>query len=560
MTLGVVSMSTRFVGRDGELNTLAAGFGRLATSRGPVVAVILGEPGIGKSRLLAEATARLPGRRRVELAGFEPERGVALASARNLLRVLDVWAAPSVAGPSPRAAAGLVGLFEAAYQQLIPITPLLVVVDDMQWIDENSAALIHYLIRAAEDSSLPLGLLAATRPTSKSKVLVESLTKAIRDPSRFAVTELGPLPARDARALAGALAPEATDSQISEWCALAEGSPFWLEALAGGHAADREADQLVTARVAGLDRDDRALFTYLAVLGRPLPIPGGAGLLRWGEQRLETAVRELETLGLIRDAGTAVQASHDLLRRAALQLAPAESITAVHQACAAWLEDQAGADLHTLLEALEHRHAAMLPVEDLALRIAQAPHRHLLGTQGFNRLLSLTSPNDSDSLSRSLGTLAAELGEHETALDLWSGQALKDGEGAADASLAALALLSICSVRPRRGPFSSEPKRSRALTKFWRYGFKPSVLVCSESPTMTRKRATRRLERQSPQGILSSRASPQMGTPSARHTSKPSLQPLSRCLGSTVRVNCWICAPNSLRRAPPGTLGFTPGP
>ena len=82
-----------FVGRANELGLFARLGGR---DSGPAAAVVVGEPGVGKSRLLAEAVSRvdLP---RVALAGYEPASEIPLGAAGELLRELAL-----VPGPGAR--------------------------------------------------------------------------------------------------------------------------------------------------------------------------------------------------------------------------------------------------------------------------------------------------------------------------------------------------------------------------------------------------------------------------------------------------------------------------
>jgi len=74
-----------FVGRTKELNVLAAVAARADNS--PSAAVIVGDPGSGKSRLLAEVAALL-GTTSLRVVGYEAERQVPLAAAADLLRRL----------------------------------------------------------------------------------------------------------------------------------------------------------------------------------------------------------------------------------------------------------------------------------------------------------------------------------------------------------------------------------------------------------------------------------------------------------------------------------------
>ena len=75
------------VGRAEELARLEAA-GRAAIAGGVAAVLVVGEPGVGKSRLLAEAVKRIPLRRQFQVVGFEPERLVPLAAAASLLRAL----------------------------------------------------------------------------------------------------------------------------------------------------------------------------------------------------------------------------------------------------------------------------------------------------------------------------------------------------------------------------------------------------------------------------------------------------------------------------------------
>jgi predicted ATPase len=159
----------------------------------PVVGMVYGEPGSGKTRLLAEVCASLGGRAQVALTGFEVEVGVPLASARDLLARLaatsgesSLWdrtlfsTAPATdtvvaTGSAPLAQ---LQLFEGAYAALRRHGPLIAIVDDIQWVDRLSLALLHYLLRAAESGGQPLAVLAASR-TSHSRSFADSVRRIV---------------------------------------------------------------------------------------------------------------------------------------------------------------------------------------------------------------------------------------------------------------------------------------------------------------------------------------------------------------------------------------------
>ena len=118
-----------------------------AASGNAAAALVVGDPGSGKSRLLAEAVARFRVTSVFRVVGYEPESDVPLAAASDLLRAL------AGAGRDGRRLDGLllgdaneensplepVRIFEAAHRALRAAGPALVVVDDLQWVDEALA-------------------------------------------------------------------------------------------------------------------------------------------------------------------------------------------------------------------------------------------------------------------------------------------------------------------------------------------------------------------------------------------------------------------------------------
>src|SRR5437660_569362 len=85
-----------FVGRREELAELDEITGAAAAGH-VAAAVVVGEPGSGKSRLLAEAAGRAPLSNRFRVVGYEPEHEVPLAAASDLLLAL-VGTAPTAHG------------------------------------------------------------------------------------------------------------------------------------------------------------------------------------------------------------------------------------------------------------------------------------------------------------------------------------------------------------------------------------------------------------------------------------------------------------------------------
>jgi hypothetical protein len=163
-------MDTSLVGRAEELSRLRDLVAPPhAESR---VLLILGDPGLGKTVLLAEAAreARLAGMRVLAAAGRESERDLAFAGLHQLLRpVLD-----RVAGLPARQAEALRGAFALSEDPVPPDAlltgiavltllsglseegPLLVAADDAQWLDRASLDALAFAARRLESERLVL--------------------------------------------------------------------------------------------------------------------------------------------------------------------------------------------------------------------------------------------------------------------------------------------------------------------------------------------------------------------------------------------------------------------
>jgi DNA-binding NarL/FixJ family response regulator len=417
-----------FVGRREELVELGEVAGEAAAGD-VAAAVVVGEPGSGKSRLLAEAAARVRLSNRFRVVGYEPERDVPLSAASDLLLALAATAGAVhglealLFGDDREDAAALqpLRIFESAHRALRLVGPALVVVDDVQWVDELSLALCHYLVRAAQDRGEPLALIAGGRPSPTLVSLGESLAQVL-PPERFRRLELGPLSSGEALELVGTLDPGLADAAAREVVARSGGSPFWLEALVRTAGAEVDAGRLVTARLRGASGDAGGLLALLAVAGRPLAFGDAAELKGWDVSRLEQAVRELGSRGIAVDSGGTVRLTHDLIRIAAAGEIPEEQRRDVHRRLGDWLMRSAGNDVRRLREALAHLHAAGLPSVDVADRLVRSPHRTLLGEDGLGLLETIADESEpSDErvllLNEQIAELASELARHDIALE-----------------------------------------------------------------------------------------------------------------------------------------------
>jgi DNA-binding CsgD family transcriptional regulator len=410
-----------FVGRANELETLAevADVG----GSGPSMAIVVGEPGSGKSRLLAEARARLSQQHSFAVVGYETERQVPLAAAAGLLRELTAVPKDGVHLEaflsSSHEATGLepVRVFEAAHRAFRGFERALLVVDDLQWVDGLSLALCHYLIRAADASDQRLVVFVATRPDGPGASLTDALAT-----ERITSIELAPLSREEGIELVLGLGAGLDRGLASELWEQAKGFPFWLEALARAGGVATGLLQVLTLQLRGAGADAATLLALLAVAARPISVADACALAEWPSARLSNALKELVDRGLVREVGGSARLAHDLIRGAAVAELADDVRRRIHRRLAEHLELEPSLDLRLMRQALEHRRSARMPTLSVALRLAGSPQRTLLGDDGLALLVGIADESEPSAqsvllLNEQVAELASELARHDVALE-----------------------------------------------------------------------------------------------------------------------------------------------
>src|SRR4051794_9952051 len=198
-------------GRDCELSVLDALLGGVR-ERGDAL-LVLGEPGIGKSALVAaaSATARARGFQLLTATGVQSEAELPFAGLHQLTRVLQ-GGVESLPGPQREAMQAAFGRTSSAAPDLFLIAlatlellsdaatraPLLVIAEDAQWIDRPTCDVLSFVARRLESD--PIILLVALRPGSHSALLDAGLREL----------QVEPLPEPAAAAVLDARAPRLT--------------------------------------------------------------------------------------------------------------------------------------------------------------------------------------------------------------------------------------------------------------------------------------------------------------------------------------------------------------
>ena len=420
-----------FVGRVEELAVLCEPVTSALDGRYPVATVVIGSPGTGKSRLLREAARCVRAAHHFEVVGHELGRQVPLSAAMPLLRPL---AETREWGPDlERALFGgfrdgsdplePVRLFELAHRALVSLGPSLVVLDDVQWVDSLSLALIHHLIRAADAMEQPLAVMSASRPAPIASDWSLAMSEVLG--TRAVHLDLLPLPIAQAARLACACNPQLSDEDAMAVAEHAAGNPFWVEALAREGTARAEPGHIIRERAQRCSPDAMYLLAVLCAYGRHVSLDDVALIARWSTKRVGAAGAELATRGLVLDRFGELAVAHDLIREALAADIPDALVRRAHRDIGEWLEVESGADLLRNLEALNYLRAAGAPIGALASRIAVSPGLRLAGDVGLAQLATAAEDQTIDEevrllLHEAIAVVATDLGKRPLAFESWT--------------------------------------------------------------------------------------------------------------------------------------------
>lgn len=312
------------IGRDAELDQLLRAAADARAGHGGLV-VIIGEAGIGKTRLVRELADRCAADGMLVAWGATPEEhtGAPLAPWRRILAALpDTPSRRDLRARDGSAAEWVGEILEAADTR-----PLLVVVEDASWADPASLAVLNAL--APECADRPV-LLVVTRRPDPSPEWTEVAGRLARLPHLR--LDLGTLSAADATAVIGSrlLRPRPA-STCATVAARADGNPLFLVELARlldqAPAGEAEPDvdvpgsvrDLMLARVQQLSPAARALLDVASVAGREAPLSVVAGVVGLSPSDFDDALDETTAAGMLVETGDShplVRFPHALLRDA----------------------------------------------------------------------------------------------------------------------------------------------------------------------------------------------------------------------------------------------------
>lgn len=289
------------VGRDSDLARLAGAIGLVDSpdgSRGGV-AVLSGDAGIGKSRLLLQLTSDADQAGWLTVTGHcVGQAGSALAYLPfvELIGLLDSMAPdvvtqvlgshPSLARLLPRRDGDTAGITDSAkeanpalvaesvhalFTALGADRPTLVVIEDVHWADHSSRDLLTLLLTRA--FTTPVGLVASYRADDlhRKHPLHETLAVWDRIPHVTHVN-LAPLPDPAVDQIVGSIEGIPTDARtLREITQRAEGNPFFAEELAASAVAGQQISgglgRVLRARIERLDETAQTVVRAVSLKG-----------------------------------------------------------------------------------------------------------------------------------------------------------------------------------------------------------------------------------------------------------------------------------------------------
>ena len=351
----------RFVGRQSEMAFLDDRLDRVLRGHGEM-AVLAGEAGIGKSRLLAEFLTRAEERgcRCLKLLTDPRERNTPLAVMAAAARGIAAALGPTDAATVPvdmvdaalwrdllggeGEAAALAALtphmrrrrtfrvLRARLERLAALGPVVLAIEDIHWLDATSRDGLDYLGQTL--AGVAVLLVVTTRPVPEMRLLAPVTT-----------LRLPPLEPSDglhllqSRLGAGRLRPDEARALVGR----AGGNPFFLEqllvAVEGGAdplgGLPDTVQEVIAVRISRLSAEARMLLLATAAIGPDAPAEVMAGAVGWSADTFETVLSELLAAGVLEEdpqqAARSVRFRHILWQNVAHAMLGPEDRRGLHR-------------------------------------------------------------------------------------------------------------------------------------------------------------------------------------------------------------------------------------
>jgi DNA-binding CsgD family transcriptional regulator len=328
-------------GRDAELASIGVQLDRARSGVGAVV-LVDGEPGMGKTRLLAEA-ARVARRLAFRVGTGAAESGTGVVELAPLMSALFDGSHPVLERsmlpelrPLPEHRYWLLQDLEMLLERAALDGPLLISLDDLQWADSGTAAALLALpVRLAD---LPVAWILAFRPDQGPAQVLSAIEHL--DHSGAERIVLGPLDDAAVAQVAEDVMDAEPDDALLDLVKGAHGSPFMLMELLSG-LRDEELIRVVAGRaelvearlprrvgftmrerLRSVSAPAREAATVAASLGARFSFADLAKMLDRPPATLLGPVEELIDGGMIVESGDRLAFRHDVTREAVRESVP----------------------------------------------------------------------------------------------------------------------------------------------------------------------------------------------------------------------------------------------
>lgn len=404
--------ATVYVGRTDELSLLTDTFDRAVTRRSPQLVTVVGEPGVGKSRLIREFRRVIDDRpdlvwwrqgrclpygegvtfwaigevikAQAGILDSEPTETVTAKLRTTVAALFDdaeeaAWvelrlsSLVGLAGP-PAERTELFAAWLRFFEALAARSPLILVVEDLHWADDAVIEFLSHVLDWAQDS--PILVLCTARPElfsarpdwggGKRDAVTIGLSPLSDEETVRLMSSLAKRPLMEA-GLQRALVERSGGNPlyICEFVCLAE-EQGWFDRLRRGDdiPLPDSIASIIAARLELLNPDDKAILQAAAVIGRVF----WAGALSFVEgldpAEVQNRLRRLISRELIRPVRRPSMQGQDeyafahvLARDGAYKRLTREDRARLHEATARWLEAVSGERSGDVAELLAHHHA-----------------------------------------------------------------------------------------------------------------------------------------------------------------------------------------------------------
>jgi DNA-binding CsgD family transcriptional regulator len=452
---------------------------------GPAACVLEGEAGIGKTALWGEGVdlAQAARFRVLSCSPAETEAALSFSSLADLLTAVDPQVLAALAAPQRDAlevALLRAGSFGAVAGQravamatlsvlveLASVSPVVVAIDDAQWLDSSSARVLEFAARRLEGR--PVGFLLSLRTGNAVPLGLDRALVA----GRLELVRVGPLSAGALHQLIKArLGATFSRAELLRIHRAVGGNPFFGLELASsllraGRPAAGEAFPvpddvrgLVTGRVRSLPGTTRETLLYAAAMPTPT-----VGALRRAvgasSDQMLTRLAEAEAAGVVVVDGESVRFRHPLFASAIYAAVTDEERRQVHRQLAVLTTSTEERARHLALCTEGPDGAVAFTVAEAAADVRRrgAPEAAVELVELAIRLTPAGVPGERDRRALELGYYLVEAGDPERARGV------------------------VLAVANRPGPLRARALLDLAGLDYWGAGSRPAVARCEQALT-----------------------------------------------------------------------------